>query len=58
MGNSSTSQEYDKAKLNFHFCKNTGILALKEDVATPLCIQRECEILKSVQHSVSEATAR
>ena len=35
MGNSSTSQEYNKAKLNFNFCKNTGVSALKRDaVAT------------------------
>ena len=49
MENSSTRQEYNKAKLNFNFCKNTGVSALKGDaVATPLGIQRKCEILKSL----------
>lgn len=59
MENSSTSQEYNKAKLNFNFCKNVGISALKEDiVATPLGIQRKCEILKSQQPILMEAAAR
>ena len=55
MENSSTSQEYNKAKLNFNFCRNTGISALKAGAITPLCTQRKCEILKSAQQVVTGA---
>lgn len=58
MENSSTSQEYNKAKLNFNFCKRPGISALKDSLATPLCVQRKREILKSLLPPVPEATSR
>lgn len=58
MENSSTSQEYNKAKLNFNFCKHPGISAFKDSLATPLCVQRKCEILKSMLPLVTEATSR
>lgn len=54
--NSSTSQEYNKAKSNFNFCKNTGILTFREGTQHLSITYKED--VESTQHTGNEAAAR